>query len=125
MSGSQAAAHWSGKKVLAALDGVLAVWSAEPDKGFTQRLLRAGFQVDDLRVPARGNAGGRPYTTWTAERRRSGVEPGVGVPQTHLLLYTCSWRPRDRRFTQYRRLAGSPSRVFHRSNPLPNPIGAW
>lgn len=58
--------------------GVLAVWSAEPDRGFTKRLRRTGFQVDDLRVPARGNAGGRPHTIWTAERLRAGVEPGVG-----------------------------------------------
>ena len=49
--------------------GILAVWSAGPDRGFTTRLRKAGFRVDDLRVPARGASGGRAHTIWTAERQ--------------------------------------------------------
>jgi spermidine synthase len=49
--------------------GVLAVWAVGPDRPFTQRLRRAGFAVDEVRVRARGARGGRPYTIWIAERR--------------------------------------------------------
>jgi spermidine synthase len=48
--------------------GVLAVWSAVPDRLFVQRLRRVGFEVDDVRVRARGSRGGRPHTIWIAER---------------------------------------------------------
>jgi spermidine synthase len=48
--------------------GVLAVWSAVPDRIFTQRLRRAGFEVDQVSVRARGSRGGRPHTIWIAER---------------------------------------------------------
>lgn len=46
--------------------GVLAVWSAGPDQAFAQRLRRAGFQVNEARVPARGPGGGRRHTLWLA-----------------------------------------------------------
>lgn len=49
--------------------GVLAVWSAGPDRAFTERLRLAGFQVHEVRVPARGKAlGGRPHTIWLGVR---------------------------------------------------------
>lgn len=38
--------------------GVLAVWSATPDRGFAHKLRWAGFGVEDLRVPA------SPEVTW-------------------------------------------------------------
>jgi spermidine synthase len=44
--------------------GVLAVWSAGPDQAFAQRLHRAGFQVKESRVRARGPEGGRRHTIW-------------------------------------------------------------
>ena len=47
--------------------GVLAVWSASPDRPFTRRLRRAGFKVDEVRVPARGDRG-RQHTIWIAGR---------------------------------------------------------
>jgi spermidine synthase len=47
--------------------GVLSIWSASPDRRFTQRLRRAGFRVEDLRVPA-GPSGGGQHTIWIAER---------------------------------------------------------
>lgn len=47
--------------------GVLAVWSAGPDKGFTQRLRKTGFEVEQLCVRARGTKGAR-YVIWFATR---------------------------------------------------------
>jgi spermidine synthase len=62
-----------GKSGLAAIfralrpGGVFAVWSATPDRRFAARLSRTGFEVDDLRVPSRGNRGGPIHTIWIAE----------------------------------------------------------
>jgi spermidine synthase len=47
--------------------GLLAVWSASPDKGFLQRLRKTGFEVDEVRVRARGSRGAR-YIIWFARR---------------------------------------------------------
>lgn len=41
--------------------GVLAVWSASPDREFEHRLRRAHFEVDTRRVRARGPDGGRVH----------------------------------------------------------------
>ncbi len=46
--------------------GVLAVWSAAPDKGFVTRLSRVGFQVKEERVRARGSQGGATHVIWLA-----------------------------------------------------------
>ena len=56
-------------KAYAALrpQGVLAVWSAGPDKGFLQRLRKVGFEVDEVRVRARGSKGAR-HIIWFARR---------------------------------------------------------
>jgi spermidine synthase len=48
--------------------GVLAVWSAGPDRIFAGRLHEAGFQVDEVRVRARGARGGAHHIIWTAAR---------------------------------------------------------
>ena len=48
-------------------EGVLAVWSASPDRRFTHRLRWAGFRVEDLRVPA-GQRGTGQHTIWIACR---------------------------------------------------------
>ena len=42
--------------------GVLAVWSASPDKSFEKRLAKAGFKAESREVPARGSAGGPMHT---------------------------------------------------------------
>jgi spermidine synthase len=42
--------------------GVLAVWSATPDKRFLARLRKAGFEAEAVDVPARGVAGGPMHT---------------------------------------------------------------
>jgi spermidine synthase len=45
--------------------GLLAVWSAAPDKEFADRLVRAGFAVDEIK--ARGNKGrGGRHIIWAA-----------------------------------------------------------
>jgi spermidine synthase len=48
--------------------GVLAVWSAGPDRFFAGRLREAGFQVDEIRVRARGARGGAHHVIWIAAR---------------------------------------------------------
>lgn len=45
--------------------GMLAVWSSAPDRNFTQRLVRAGFTVDEKRVRAHGSGGAR-HVIWLA-----------------------------------------------------------
>ncbi|QGN55429.1 spermidine synthase [Novosphingobium sp. Gsoil 351] len=48
--------------------GVLAVWSAAPDAGFTRRLRSAGFQVEDVSISARANGKGPRHVIWFARR---------------------------------------------------------
>lgn len=49
--------------------GVLGVWSAGADDGFTRRMTRAGFEVMTHDVRARGPRGGRRHVVWTGTRR--------------------------------------------------------
>jgi spermidine synthase len=49
--------------------GVLAIWSAYPDKAFTDRLRRAGFQVDEAKVRATGGRKGAHHVIWLGTRR--------------------------------------------------------
>jgi spermidine synthase len=46
--------------------GILAVWSAGPDRSFTERLKKAGFRVTQARVRAHDNKGDL-HTIWFAE----------------------------------------------------------
>ncbi len=48
--------------------GVLAVWSAAPNRIFTQRLRRNGFTVDEVRTSAHSSGKGRRHTIWLAGR---------------------------------------------------------
>lgn len=51
--------------------GVLAVWSAGPQPAFVKRLRRAGFEVDEVKVRARGGSsrkGGAHHVVWVATR---------------------------------------------------------
>jgi spermidine synthase len=48
--------------------GVLAVWSASPDRAFTQRLQQNGFKVEEVMEKARGARGGSRHHIWLAER---------------------------------------------------------
>jgi len=46
--------------------GVLAVWSSAPNAAFTQRLRRAGFAVEEVRVRATGGTRGARHVIWMA-----------------------------------------------------------
>lgn len=46
--------------------GILAIWSTDPDAGFTRRLKQAGFAVDEVRVRARENGKGPIHNIWFA-----------------------------------------------------------
>lgn len=48
--------------------GVLAVWSAGPDRGFTERLRRCGFDARAVRVRATRAKRGARHTIWLAVR---------------------------------------------------------
>lgn len=46
--------------------GVLAVWSAGPDEGFTRRLRQARFAVEEVQVRAGGGRKGARHVIWIA-----------------------------------------------------------
>jgi spermidine synthase len=46
--------------------GVLAVWSSAPNPAFTQRLRKAGYRVEEIRVRPRAGRGGARHIIWTA-----------------------------------------------------------
>jgi spermidine synthase len=52
-------------------ESVLAVWSASPDRGFTERLRASSFAVEEVSVKARGERGGSKHHIWLATRRDS------------------------------------------------------
>jgi spermidine synthase len=58
--------------------GVLAVWSAGPDQDFLQRLRKAGFEVDEVRVRARGSKGAR-HIIWFARRGSYNLSQNSGM----------------------------------------------
>ena len=49
--------------------GVLAVWSAHPDRGFAARLKQSGFEVEEVNTRARGKRGAR-HVIWLAVRKQ-------------------------------------------------------
>jgi spermidine synthase len=58
--------------------GVLAVWSASPDRAFPKRLRRAGFEVTEVCVRARGPRGGGRHIIWLAVRKFTPLEIPTG-----------------------------------------------
>jgi len=48
--------------------GVLAIWSVAPEPGFSRRLRREGFAVEEISARARGSGAGGQRTIWLAER---------------------------------------------------------
>jgi SAM-dependent methyltransferase len=54
--------------------GVLAVWSSGPDAGFSRRLDKSGFDVEEVAVRANGARGAR-HVIWIATRTARG-QPG-------------------------------------------------
>ena len=49
-------------------EGLLAVWSAGPNRAFTERLRAVGFEVEPIEVRARGYARGARHTIWFGRR---------------------------------------------------------
>lgn len=49
--------------------GVLAIWSAGGDAGFTRRLKDSGFHVEEVTVAARRNGKGPRHVIWFASRQ--------------------------------------------------------
>ena len=56
--------------------GVLAVWSASPDRAFAQRLREAGFEVEEMQIRSRGSRKGTRHTLWFAARGRRRATSG-------------------------------------------------
>lgn len=48
--------------------GVLAIWSAYPDKAFTERMRRAGFRTEEVKVRATGGRKGAHHVIWMGIR---------------------------------------------------------
>ena len=48
--------------------GVLAIWSAAPDKAFTSRLSAAGFAVEEIAVRAHKSKSGARHLVWLATK---------------------------------------------------------
>ena len=64
---------YSREGLLAARDalrpgGVLAIWSAGPDPAFANRLRKAKFAVEEVRVAARSNGKGPKHVIWFARK---------------------------------------------------------
>ena len=49
--------------------GILAIWSAAPDRQFARSLADAGFIVDEVAVRARSNGKGAKHVIWFATKR--------------------------------------------------------
>ena len=49
--------------------GILAIWSAAPDRAFARALADAGFAVDEVAVRARANGKGAKHIIWFAGKR--------------------------------------------------------
>ena len=49
--------------------GILAVWSAAPDRHFTRRLNDAAFAVEEVALAARANGKGPRHVIWFATKR--------------------------------------------------------
>ena len=49
-------------------DGILAIWSAEPDPEFAAHLEKTGFQVEEVRVAALPDGEGVQHVIWFARR---------------------------------------------------------
>lgn len=52
-------------------EGVLAVWSAGPERVFTRRLRQAKFTVEEARVRSRGIHGGSQHVVWLAKKEKA------------------------------------------------------
>jgi spermidine synthase len=60
--------------------GVLAVWSSGPDRSFTSRLRRAGFEVEEVKVRANAGRSGARHVIWIATRVDERGPRSAGAP---------------------------------------------
>ncbi|TCR64819.1 hypothetical protein [Bosea sp. BK604] len=60
--------------------GILAVWSQGPDRRFTQRLVRAGFVVEELMVRASRSRRGAKHVIWLAARQQAETTRKTAAP---------------------------------------------
>lgn len=60
--------------------GVFAVWSAGPDRRFTERLRRMAFGVEEVAVRARGARGGARHVVWVATAHPLPKRKGQDAP---------------------------------------------
>ncbi|MDQ0325026.1 spermidine synthase [Rhodopseudomonas julia] len=60
--------------------GVLAIWSAAPDRAFADRLRQSGFAVAEQKVRARSNGAGARHVIWLATRS-SGDQAAQPAPR--------------------------------------------
>lgn len=51
--------------------GILAIWSAEPDYNFVERLHQADFDVSEVRVRERSNGRGARHVIWFAQKGKA------------------------------------------------------
>ena len=61
--------------------GNLAIWSAEPSKGFEQLLMRCGFHVRRYRGKTYPGSSAKPLFIWVAAQIESILPPGGGEPR--------------------------------------------
>jgi len=61
--------------------GCLAVWSAEPEKSFEQRLVGCGFHVRRFRVSAYKGSKSQARFVWVAALHKKDLPPGGGEPR--------------------------------------------
>ena len=61
--------------------GILAVWSAAPDKAFARRLADSGFEAEEVRLRANGAGGGARHVIWiaTTPKKASRRNPLAGT----------------------------------------------
>jgi len=71
--------------------GLLAVWSAGPDRAFSKRLRAVGFEVEEIALRAQGYTRGTPHTLWFARRISGSRDP------------SSRWQCRETRRTRTRR----------------------
>jgi spermidine synthase len=61
--------------------GSLAIWSAEPSKGFEQLLIHCGFHVRRYRGKTYPGSSAKPFYIWVAAQTESILPPGGGKPR--------------------------------------------
>jgi spermidine synthase len=81
--------------------GCLAVWSAEPNMKYEQRLMRCSLHVRRYRVPAYKGAKSQPRFVWVASEDKNILPPGGGEPRLPIKNEPKGYRrqPRKRRYS--------------------------